>query len=223
MKQVVAGWGHTAVLAVDGTVYMCGRNEHGQLGLGDPSVLPVNERGHHFQPFLVPVHSLEPHRVAQVACGGEHSLFLTDDHLLLTTGRGNCGQLGQQSAEDFFTPVKVPMVSHAGREILQVACGDAFSLVLVGQYQPLSLTGACIQCINKSEDLLMEIKESLRDEGSIIPNHLLNRMRLPDAPLPAPPMSTLTHDSVHGGESGVQEGVKLEGNCSGDSVSTLQS
>lgn len=33
---------------------MCGRNVAGQLGLGDPSSFPVNERGHQYQvPHIV--------------------------------------------------------------------------------------------------------------------------------------------------------------------------
>jgi hypothetical protein len=48
--QVSAGWGHSALITEDGAVYTCGRNVHGQLGLGPPSNFPLNERGH---PYLV--------------------------------------------------------------------------------------------------------------------------------------------------------------------------
>ena len=34
-KQVVAGSCHTMILAEDGTVFACGENTYGQLGLGD--------------------------------------------------------------------------------------------------------------------------------------------------------------------------------------------
>ena len=34
-KQVIAGSAHTMILAEDGTVFACGFNDHGQLGLGD--------------------------------------------------------------------------------------------------------------------------------------------------------------------------------------------
>ena len=34
-KQVIAGWSHTMILAEDGTVFACGWNNYGQLGLGD--------------------------------------------------------------------------------------------------------------------------------------------------------------------------------------------
>ena len=34
-KQVIAGSNHTMILAEDGTVFACGCNTYGQLGLGD--------------------------------------------------------------------------------------------------------------------------------------------------------------------------------------------
>lgn len=38
--KVVAGWGHSAALTVDGQLYVCGRNFQGQLGLGSPQGFP---------------------------------------------------------------------------------------------------------------------------------------------------------------------------------------
>ncbi|CAM9609193.1 unnamed protein product, partial [Hapterophycus canaliculatus] len=38
--KVVAGWGHSAALTVDGQLYVCGRNYQGQLGLGNPQGFP---------------------------------------------------------------------------------------------------------------------------------------------------------------------------------------
>jgi alpha-tubulin suppressor-like RCC1 family protein len=49
--QVVAGWGHTAVLTDCGEVLICGRNLQGQLGLGDPKNFPKNERDHPYQVY----------------------------------------------------------------------------------------------------------------------------------------------------------------------------
>lgn len=47
--QVIAGWGHSAVVCDNGDVYICGRNAQGQLGLGDPNKFERNERNH---PYL---------------------------------------------------------------------------------------------------------------------------------------------------------------------------
>ena len=43
--QVVAGWGHSALVTASGRVYMAGRNVQGQLGLGPVGCFPMNERG----------------------------------------------------------------------------------------------------------------------------------------------------------------------------------
>ena len=43
--QVVAGWGHSALVTASGRVYMAGRNVQGQLGLGPLDRFPQNERG----------------------------------------------------------------------------------------------------------------------------------------------------------------------------------
>ena len=42
--NVVAGWGHSAVVTRDGDIYICGRHVKGQLGLGDRKFSPrMNE------------------------------------------------------------------------------------------------------------------------------------------------------------------------------------
>ena len=43
--QVVAGWGHSALVTASGRVYTAGRNMQGQLGLGPVDGFPMNERG----------------------------------------------------------------------------------------------------------------------------------------------------------------------------------
>lgn len=60
LEQVVAGWGHTALISVTGRLYMCGRNVQGQLGLGDISAFPRNERGHPYQVTVFCVYSVRP-------------------------------------------------------------------------------------------------------------------------------------------------------------------
>ena len=100
VRRVVAGWGHTALLTADGACYVCGRNFQGQLGLGDPEAFPHNERGHPYQPDFRLVETLARKRVAQVACGGEHSVALTADGEVYSCGAGNKGQLGHGSGEN---------------------------------------------------------------------------------------------------------------------------
>ena len=100
VKQVVAGWGHSAVLTAQGQVFICGRNYQGQLGLGDPDGFPQNERGHPYQAKFCTVEELEQKHVMQIACGGEHSVALLKNGEVYTFGAGNKGQLGHGSTNN---------------------------------------------------------------------------------------------------------------------------
>ena len=99
VTQVVAGWGHSAVLLRTGEVLMCGRNHQAQLGMGDPSTFPLNERNHHFQSTFAPT-KFPPHvRIVQVGCGGEHSAAIADNGDVYAFGHNIRGQLGFQHTD----------------------------------------------------------------------------------------------------------------------------
>ena len=76
--KVVAGWGHSAALTMDGQLYVCGRNYQGQLGLGSPQGFPQNERGHPFQADFCLIEKLQHLKIRQIACGGEHSVAVSE-------------------------------------------------------------------------------------------------------------------------------------------------
>ena len=66
-KRVVAGVFHTMILAEDGTVFACGWNFYGQLGLGDTS--PRNT--------FTAVPALPGDKIAkQVVAGERHTMIL---------------------------------------------------------------------------------------------------------------------------------------------------
>lgn len=132
----MAGWGHTSIILEDGRVMMCGRNYQGQLGLGDPSNFPTNERGHPYQPNFKLVAKLSHKRVRQVACGGEHSVMLCEDNDLYTVGAGNRGQLCQGHLEGCTEPKLAMPLRKQGRELIQIACGNNCTLILAGRFQP---------------------------------------------------------------------------------------
>lgn len=66
--SVAAGRDHSIAVAADGTVYACGVNENGQLGL------PGIENASVFSK----VHSCENTAVQKVFAGGDHSFILLD-------------------------------------------------------------------------------------------------------------------------------------------------
>ena len=88
-------------------VLICGRNYQGQLGLGDPRNFPRNERDHPYQSVFVPIEHLEGKRVRQIACGGEHSVALTEDGEVHSFGAGNKGQLGHGNLRNEHFPTMV--------------------------------------------------------------------------------------------------------------------
>ena len=152
--KVTAGWGHTACVTASGEVLVCGRNFRGQLGLGDPSTFPTNERGHPFQStfraidlgqgLLLPAAPKEWRRKAvAVSCGGEHTAVQLEDGAVLTFGAGGVGQLGhgREANENF--PRVVRELRRCHREVLQVACGNNSTIVLAGAFQPASLVDLC--------------------------------------------------------------------------------
>jgi len=67
-----------------GAVYAWGRNDKGQLGLGDTTD----------KIFPTQVRSLRNQKICFVACGAEHTVCLTEDGGVFSFGSGQYGQLG---------------------------------------------------------------------------------------------------------------------------------
>jgi hypothetical protein len=149
IKHVIAGWGHSCLVTTDGIGYLCGRNQHGQLGLGDPNNFPLNERNHHYQPYFIPLLSLLQAQLSHVSCGGEHTVFSTTNNEIYSTGRGHKGQLGHENKFDCHVPKKINSLIQLQKEILQITCGNSSTLYLIGRScQPLSLVEQCIEKLN---------------------------------------------------------------------------
>lgn len=63
----------------------------------DPHLLPVNERGHRYQPTFVKIKEgdLAHRKVWSVGCGGEHTIFYCGGYDLVGVGQTKAGQLGK--------------------------------------------------------------------------------------------------------------------------------
>jgi alpha-tubulin suppressor-like RCC1 family protein len=87
--KVAAGWAHSMALTDQGEVWVWGRNQHGQLGLGD-----LADR---FGPVLVQAAGgggRAMGKVASIAAGHSHSVWLNTSGIPFTAGRNDAGQLG---------------------------------------------------------------------------------------------------------------------------------
>lgn len=105
--QVDAGNNAMVALTDQGTVYTWGRNDYGQLGVGNTttSYTPVQVKGVNGVGFLT--------GVTQVVAGQLHFLAVTSDGIY-AWGRNADGQLGDGTATDRSTPVRVVGVGGNG-------------------------------------------------------------------------------------------------------------
>ncbi|XP_034035290.1 retinitis pigmentosa GTPase regulator b isoform X2 [Thalassophryne amazonica] len=113
VSWVSCGYYHSAFVTVGGALYTFGERDSGKLGLG------TDQLARHRVPQLVKTIT-EP--VTQVACGGGHTVVLTEDSVY-TFGLGQFGQLGHGT---FIFESRLPrLVDHfrKGRGC-QVACGE---------------------------------------------------------------------------------------------------
>ncbi|XP_070329547.1 secretion-regulating guanine nucleotide exchange factor isoform X2 [Odocoileus virginianus] len=84
IKRITGGGGHSAVVTGEGSLFVCGLNKDGQLGLG------------HTEEVLcfTPCRSLLGCAIQQVACGWDFTIILTENGQVLSCGSNSFGQLG---------------------------------------------------------------------------------------------------------------------------------
>ncbi|XP_013767854.1 E3 ISG15--protein ligase HERC5-like [Pundamilia nyererei] len=118
--QVAAGGEQSFALSVSGGVFSWGRNDCGQLGLGD-----TQDRH-----TPTPVHYLNMKKTVSISCGKDHTAALTKDGAVFTFGSGQYGQLGHNSLQNEQRPRLVAELW--GAKVTKVACGSYHTLVLTG-------------------------------------------------------------------------------------------
>ncbi|XP_058391624.1 X-linked retinitis pigmentosa GTPase regulator isoform X1 [Diceros bicornis minor] len=113
ISWVSCGYYHSAFITTEGELYTFGEPESGKLGL--PSELLVNHR----MPQLVPG---IPEKVIQVACGGGHTVVLTEN-AVYTFGLGQFGQLGLGTF--VFETSEPKVIEHVkDQKISYISCGE---------------------------------------------------------------------------------------------------
>lgn len=84
VRGITGGGGHSAVVTDGGSLFVCGLNKDGQLGLG------------HTEEVLcfTPCKALLGCPIQQVACGWDFTIILTENGQVLSCGSNSFGQLG---------------------------------------------------------------------------------------------------------------------------------
>jgi alpha-tubulin suppressor-like RCC1 family protein len=118
------GYHHTAACSIEGDLFVWGQNADGQLGLAD-----THDRGF---PHLVRGFGGESAAglVLQVACGGRHTLVLTQRGAAWSFGCNAHRQLGRHDAHGVGALEPRPVGALAATRLVQVACGGAHSVAL---------------------------------------------------------------------------------------------
>ncbi len=114
IKNISAGGLHSLFLKNDGTVWACGDNASGQLGITGYSVINV--------PMQIP--SLT--NIIAINAGYYHSLFLKGDGTVWACGSNFYGQLGDGTVSSSTVPVQVSSLTN----IVAIAAGESHSLYL---------------------------------------------------------------------------------------------
>ncbi|XP_072241436.1 probable E3 ubiquitin-protein ligase HERC3 [Leuresthes tenuis] len=124
--RIAAGGEQSFALSVSGGVFGWGRNDRGQLGLGDTTDRHTPAA----------VHYMNTKKAVYISCGKEHTAILTKDGAVFTFGAGQYGQLGHKSLEDEVCPrlVEEPL----GEKANKIACGRYHTLVLSGSMKVYS-------------------------------------------------------------------------------------
>lgn len=119
ISWVSCGYYHSALVTVDGSLYTFGERDCGKLGLSTDQVT-----GHRVPQRVKAITD----KVRQVACGGGHTVALTDEDVY-TFGLGQYGQLGLGT---FIFESRVPRhIEHFKKgRVCHVTCGENHTAVI---------------------------------------------------------------------------------------------
>ena len=117
VKQIACGYNHTFILKNDGSVWCCGYNFSGELGLGDNTKITTFTQ--------------VTNDVKQVACGDYHTFILKNDGSVWSCGKNDYGQLGLNDSgtgnkRTTFTQV----TTNINNDVKQIDCGNVHAFIL---------------------------------------------------------------------------------------------
>jgi len=140
--KVAAGHNFSAALSQQGEVWVWGRNDYGQLGLGEEAMGDMYSAERY--PRLVRSLPIEGHRIVDMACG-EH-------HVVVLTAGGAIYEWGNRTWLEP-VPVSLPARYEEGlKNIVKVGAGDKFSFALTAEGQLYSWGAKSSGCLALGSD-----------------------------------------------------------------------
>ena len=118
VKQIACGSSHTFIIKNDGSVWSCGRNNNGRLGLGDTT------QRNTFTKVTTNINN----DVKQIACGSSHTFILKNDGSIWACGYNSSGQLGLGDTTDRNTFTKV--ITNINNDVKQIDCSGECTFIL---------------------------------------------------------------------------------------------
>ena len=123
--QISCGYYHTVLLCKSGKTLTFGRNDYGQLGIGN--------KVHQNSPTNVPLPATS--KITTIACGCYHTLLLTEQGRILAFGRNNKGQLGagSRSLASAELPMPIPPTRLGEDPVVNLAAGFYSTYIVTGK------------------------------------------------------------------------------------------
>jgi alpha-tubulin suppressor-like RCC1 family protein len=115
VNQICCGWHHSIIYKSNGELYVFGRNDLGQLGLGHnrnvniPTLLMTDPKNH----------------IILISCGADHSMLYKSNGELHVFGYNHYGQLGLGHNNN----TAVPQLLMIDKSINQICCGENHSII----------------------------------------------------------------------------------------------
>jgi len=170
--SATCGVNHTIFLSRDGSVFVCGNNEKGVLGLPPSKHQKLVELNKSL---------FNEKAIISAACGKEHTLFLTDDHQVWGCGISLYGQLGFRQHDD--QPNKIHRITNSSfdsKKVIKIWCAEYTSFILTenGRFYELWICGQNRNCLAGTVNLfqptlLLNGDQLLAPQSSIRHNEVL--------------------------------------------------
>ncbi|KAG2373225.1 hypothetical protein C9374_012328 [Naegleria lovaniensis] len=124
IKIMACGHYHTVVVTKDNQIYACGKNNYGQLAMGNlTKVFPI------FKMVESSMNGIPKELIRDVKCGRYHTMFITDQPSdnVWVCGKNKSGQMSLPSANIYPSPTR--LIAQFSGKVLFASCGSEFTFI----------------------------------------------------------------------------------------------